>query len=64
MAESDGCPGAASDGKYYIGGHAVLTTVTRGGVTQRAVQRWPGGVPGKPVRPRAAGGEGPVEAVR
>ncbi|WFT91265.1 hypothetical protein QA633_23110 [Bradyrhizobium barranii] len=42
----------ARDGKYYIGGHAVLTTVTRDGVTQRAVHRWPEDRAGKPVRPR------------
>ncbi|MCS3896109.1 hypothetical protein M2171_005242 [Bradyrhizobium japonicum USDA 38] len=42
----------ASDGKYYIGGHAVLTTVTADGVTQRAVHRWPEDRAGKPVRPQ------------
>lgn len=42
----------ASDGKYYVGGHAVLTTVTRDGVTQRAVHRWPEDRAGKPIRPK------------
>jgi hypothetical protein len=43
----------ASDGKYYVGGHAVLTTVTRDGVAQRAVHRWPEDRAGRPIRPKA-----------
>ncbi|KYK49920.1 hypothetical protein A1D31_39430 [Bradyrhizobium liaoningense] len=42
----------ATDGKYYVGGHAVLTTVTREGVSQRAVHRWREDRSGKPIRPK------------
>ncbi len=42
----------ASDGTYYIGGHAVLTTVTADGVTQRVVLRWREDRAGRPVRPQ------------
>lgn len=42
----------ASDGKYYIGVHAVLTTVTADGVTQRVVHRWREDRAGRPVRPQ------------
>jgi hypothetical protein len=41
----------ASDGKYYIGGHAVLTTVTRDGVTLRVVHVWPEDQPAKRIEP-------------
>ena len=40
----------ADDGNCYVGGNAVLTTVTCAGVTQRVVHRWPDKV-GKPVKP-------------
>jgi hypothetical protein len=42
----------ASDGRHYVGGQAVLTTVTREGVAQRVVRRWPEDRAGKPIRPR------------
>lgn len=32
---------AESGGKYHIGGAAVLTKLTRHGITQRVVRRWP-----------------------
>jgi hypothetical protein len=31
----------AENGTYTIGGHAVLTKLTRHGITQRVVRRWP-----------------------
>jgi hypothetical protein len=31
----------AENGSYNIGGHAVLTKLTRHGITQRVVRRWP-----------------------
>ncbi|MFK4507155.1 hypothetical protein LPJ38_26460 [Bradyrhizobium daqingense] len=42
----------ATDGIYYVGGHAVLTTVTREGVSQRAVHRWREDRAGKKIRPK------------
>ena len=40
------------DGKFYVGGQAILTTVTRGGVEQRVVHTWPEDKVGRPIRPR------------
>jgi hypothetical protein len=40
------------DGKFYVGGQAVLTTVTADGVTQRVVQAWPEDKAGEPIMPR------------
>jgi len=40
------------DGRHVVGGHAVLTTVTRDGVTQRVVHRWPEDRVGKTIRPK------------
>jgi hypothetical protein len=34
-------PASESGGSYTIGGHAVLTKLTRHGITQRVVRRWP-----------------------
>jgi len=30
----------ADDGKFYVGGQAMLTTITADGITQRVMQRW------------------------
>ena len=40
------------DGRHVVGGHAVLTTVTRDGVAQRAVHSWPEDRAGKPIKPK------------
>ncbi len=40
------------DGKYYVGGQAVLTTVNANGVTQRLVHTWGEDEPGKTIAPR------------
>ncbi|UWU89607.1 hypothetical protein [Bradyrhizobium sp. CB1015] len=40
------------DGRHVVGGHAILTTITRDGVAQRVVHRWREDRPGKPIRPR------------
>ena len=39
------------DGKFYVGGEAVLTNATRHGVTQRVVHTWPADKIGKPTVP-------------
>jgi len=41
----------ADDGKFYVGGQAMLTTITAQGVTQRVIRQWPEDKPGELVRP-------------
>jgi hypothetical protein len=40
------------DGKFYVGGKAVLTTVTTEGTTQRVFHTWPEDKVGEPIKPR------------
>jgi hypothetical protein len=40
------------DGHYCVGGHAVATTVSEMGVTQRIVHTWPEDKVGEPIAPR------------
>lgn len=40
------------DGKFYVGGQAVLTTVTAEGVMQCVVHRWEEDKVGEPIKPR------------
>jgi hypothetical protein len=40
------------DGKIYVGGQAVLTTVNADGVTQRVLHRWEEDKVGEPIKPR------------
>lgn len=40
------------DGKYYVGGRAVLTTVTADGVEQRVVHMWPEDKVGEAIVPQ------------
>lgn len=40
-----------SDGNFYVGGHALLTTVTADGVTQRIVHLWDEDRPGVKIVP-------------
>jgi hypothetical protein len=42
----------ADDGNHYVGGLATLTTVTRDGVQQRVVHRWPEDKVGERIEPR------------
>jgi hypothetical protein len=39
------------DGVSYVGGHAMLTTVTAVGVSQKVVHRWPEDQPGQKIEP-------------
>jgi hypothetical protein len=39
------------DGVSYVGGHAVLTSVTADGVSQKVVHRWPDDQPGEKIVP-------------
>jgi hypothetical protein len=43
----------AADGNYYVGGQAMLTSITVDNVTQRVVHTWPEDQPGELIRPRA-----------
>jgi hypothetical protein len=40
------------DGRHVVGGLAVLTAITRGGLTQRVVHTWPEDRPGRMIVPR------------
>jgi hypothetical protein len=46
------------DGKYKIGGYALLTSIDESGVTQRRIQEWPEDKVGELIRPK------PIDWVR
>ncbi|UPJ53345.1 hypothetical protein IVB30_19735 [Bradyrhizobium sp. 200] len=41
----------ADDGNYYVGGHALLTSIDASGVRQRVVYRWPNDKVGEVIGP-------------
>lgn len=40
------------DGRYYVGGQALLTSIDRSGVHQRIVHKWDEDEPGKVIVPQ------------
>jgi hypothetical protein len=40
------------DGRSFVGGNALLTTIDASGIAQRVVHRWEDDAPGKPISPQ------------